>query len=1035
MPSRRFRVVTFLLTATLIVGSTTGCDLLALLFGEGAGFPLPGLGRSSVGVVVVNESGVDARIEARFFFSDEDVRVSDRVLNREGLGSSVALLQTIAEEIRVVATIESNDGIDAIASPLFAQGAVLLNVTLTLGEDYNGGDTITLIIPGPGEDCDLNGVPDDAQIRDGAADCNDNGQPDVCELDADDDGVINACDNCPQNANADQKDSDDDGQGDACTLGACVQSDGCTLLIEADCVAASGSFQGPGTECPMIGDPDPMGACCNGDGSCEARTQADCDEIEGSYQGDNSLCETAECPQPVGACCLPNGECASATELSCTAQDGAYQGNGSGCETADCPLPTGACCFGESCSDLTEMDCNFNKGNYQGDGTSCFDEPDPCFVPTGACCTSFGIVQGGQSGLGLRGGPTGLPSCIDVDENDCVGFFGGTYQGDGTTCNDDPDPCAPPPGACCFADGSCSETEQFDCLKSGGDFQGFGVLCSDVNCPQPTGACCLPNGDCTSETALSCSAEDGTYQGNFTDCMSTSCPQPVGACCLPNGDCASETELSCTTDGGTYQGDDVDCVGVSCPQPLGACCLIDGTCENRTELSCTVDDGSYEGDFTECKATACPQPTGACCLPNGMCSSETELSCTDMSGTYQGDFTDCISTMCPPPVGACCESGNGLFCSVMSQAGCEDFGGQFLGAGTTCDDAPCDALAGACCFFGEFCEQLTEQLCSANDGEFFGIGTSCDECFPAAGACCDTKGFCTIETEDDCSNNDGTYYGDGSQCDVDTCEFDPVGACCDGSEGLFCYETSQFNCQKSGDQWLGFVSCDAAPCDAIAGACCFNGGVFCETLTEELCSSQDGTFLGIGTDCAIDCLPSIEVTASTPQDYVYENLAAGTNCTVSLNAMVTMDLLSNQSYTYSWDIAAPADRPGATFTVVSGDDSANAVFKGPQRPAYSPGGMTYIATVTVTGDDFGNVGTATVPITVRVLGDVNGDGCTDGTDVSIITSVVDGEVTDLPTITAADVNCDLAVDAFDQQIATTIGANLDGDGSGPSCGP
>ncbi len=945
MPSRRFRAVVLSLTIALIVGSNSGCDLLALLFGDGAGFPIPGLGSSSVGVVVVNESGVDARVEARFFFSDEDVRVSDRVLQAEGLGSSLALLQTVAEEIKVIATIEDNDGAE---SPLFQTGAVLLNVTLRLGVDYNGGDTITLVIPGPGEDCDLNGQPDAEQIAGGAADCNENGQPDVCELDDDDDGVINACDNCPADANADQEDDNNDGVGNACTPGACVQSVGCTIETAAECSSLGGSFQGPGTDCPTVGEPDPMGACCKADGSCEFLTLADCDEIEGAYQGDNVLCEDA-----------------------------------------DCPLPTGACCGGESCSDVTFQECNSLEGSYQGDGTSCDDELDPCFVPVGACCFISNINNGLATGdvLGLE--------CLELEAFLCVELFNGTFQGVGTTCFDLPDPCAPPPGACCYLNGTCSEEELFNCQKSGGTFQGFGVLCSEVSCPQPVGACCLPNGECASKTELSCSTDGGTYQGNFTDCVSAMCPQPMGACCMPNG-----------------------------------------TCENLTEMSCSFDKGFYQGNFTICTSTMCPQPTGACCMPNGSCSNETEVSCSDMSGDYQGDFTSCMFSECVPATGACCQIGEGVFCEVVSINDCESFSGLFLGDGTTCEGSPCSVDTGSCCAFGEYCLPTPEELCDIAGFIFLGTDVPCSACFEPTGACCDSKDACFQLSENDCSGIDGTYYGDDTICDGKICFTEPMGACCDGSEGLFCYETTELNCIEFGDQWLGTgVSCDDAPCDAIAGACCFGKGDFCVTLTEQLCSSQDGSFFGIGTDCALDCLPMIDVQASTPQDYVYENLAMGTNCTSTLNAMVTADPMSNQSYSYSWSIAAPADRMGGTFTAVSGEDTASAVFRAPLRPAYSPGGMTYIATVTVTGDDFGNIGTATVPITVRVLGDVNGDGCTDSTDVAMISDVIDGEITDLAIITAADINCDGANTAADQQIAFSVANDFDGNGTGGACNP
>ncbi|MCP3981589.1 MAG: hypothetical protein GY716_20000 [bacterium] len=47
-------------------------------------------------------------------------------------------------------------------------------------------------------------------------DCNENGVADDTEPDADGDGVIDACDNCPADSNEDQKDTDGDGDGDEC---------------------------------------------------------------------------------------------------------------------------------------------------------------------------------------------------------------------------------------------------------------------------------------------------------------------------------------------------------------------------------------------------------------------------------------------------------------------------------------------------------------------------------------------------------------------------------------------------------------------------------------------------------------------------------------------------------------------------------------------------------------------------------------------------------------------------------------------------
>lgn len=73
---------------------------------------------------------------------------------------------------------------------------------------------------------------------------------------------------------------------------------------------------------------------------------------------------------------------------------------------------SGACCQGAACSLQTPTACLTLPGVYQGSGTSC--SPNPCFVPTGACCAGNG-------------------TCAEVTQTTCTGG-GGAYRGDGSTC-------------------------------------------------------------------------------------------------------------------------------------------------------------------------------------------------------------------------------------------------------------------------------------------------------------------------------------------------------------------------------------------------------------------------------------------------------------------------------------------------------------------------------------------------------------------------------------------------------------------------
>ncbi len=80
-----------------------------------------------------------------------------------------------------------------------------------------------------GPDCNANSVLDSVDISTATSqDCDGNGVPDECDPDTDNDGVIDACDNCPHTANANQDDADGDGVGDACeTSSANPMSCGC----------------------------------------------------------------------------------------------------------------------------------------------------------------------------------------------------------------------------------------------------------------------------------------------------------------------------------------------------------------------------------------------------------------------------------------------------------------------------------------------------------------------------------------------------------------------------------------------------------------------------------------------------------------------------------------------------------------------------------------------------------------------------------------------------------------------------------------
>lgn len=82
-------------------------------------------------------------------------------------------------------------------------------------------------------------------------------------------------------------------------------------------------------------------------------------------------------------------------------------------------------------------------------------------------------------------------------------------------------------GACCLSNGTCADSQApSDCSKFGGTYQGDGTTCAGSNCAQATGACCMSNGTCSDMTFANCSSSGGTFEGVGTACASFQCPQP-----------------------------------------------------------------------------------------------------------------------------------------------------------------------------------------------------------------------------------------------------------------------------------------------------------------------------------------------------------------------------------------------------------------------------------------------------------------------------------------------------------------------------
>jgi len=91
------------------------------------------------------------------------------------------------------------------------------------------------------------------------------------------------------------------------------------------------------------------------------------------------------------------------------------------------------------------------------------------------------------------------------------------------------------PGACCFANGTCTSVLSNECTSAGGTFEGGNTSCAPSPCPPATiGACCFGS-ECSELTPTGCETGGGVFNGLGSSCADNGCAPR--ACCLTTGDC------------------------------------------------------------------------------------------------------------------------------------------------------------------------------------------------------------------------------------------------------------------------------------------------------------------------------------------------------------------------------------------------------------------------------------------------------------------------------------------------------------------
>jgi len=158
--------------------------------------------------------------------------------------------------------------------------------------------------------------------------------------------------------------------------------------------------------------------------------------------------------------------------------------------------------------------------------------------------------------------------------------------------------------------------------------------------------------------------------------------------------------------------------------------------------------------------------------------------------------------------------------------------------------------------------------------------------------------------------------------------------------------------------------------------------------------------------------------------WMYQNLPGAAGSNLIANVAVTVDPLSNSSYSYQWEFVLPSDvildpdsvgggEPNDTFWCFEARNCG-------QLEGISDSGQVFKVIVTVRGNDYGNTGIAEQEFGIALLGDVNNDGIVDVADRSIINAFWRAGSAGKFTLRDCDLNCDGIVDVADRSIANAI---------------
>jgi hypothetical protein len=507
-------------------------------------------------------------------------------------------------------------------------------------------------------------------------------------VDRDRDGVFDWRDNCPAVANANQRDSDRDGTGDACECvsASCRPSDACH--VAGVCDGATGRCTNPnapnGTPCALA---NANAVCTNGVCGVSACRPgfANCDgnASNGCETPTNTTSDCGACGVRCAAGANATATCAAGTcALTCAAGYANCDGNAAnGCERAvgadanNCGACGNVCSGGRTCQagSCTASVCSAGRANCDGqEANGCevtlASDVNHCGSCGAACSVAHGTPSCASGVCGLAACDAGYANCnasaadgCETDTRADVGNCGAC----GVACAFDHAAAVCTNGTCAlgtcragFADvnGVAADGCEVDLSSDPRNCDGVGNVCE---APHGTAGCA--GGECT---VASCTPGFDNCDGVAGNGCEVSLGSSLAHCGACNNACPAPANSVAACNAGTC--------GFTCDAGFADC---DGNPANGCEVNLEADGSNCGACRTTCTAGRTCQ-TGAC----------TTATCTSGLGNCNGQEADGCETNLTTSASHC--GACGIACSA-AHATPECVGGA-------CGFSACDAGYGDC---------------------------------------------------------------------------------------------------------------------------------------------------------------------------------------------------------------------------------------------------------------------------------------------------------------------------------------------------